>query len=115
MLAQLVDSFAYFYLLLIGLSLRDVVFNNSEGCFKVVLPMIPLGLVAIISVTIAWTLTMQFTADELCWQLGKENSLHWINDAPRLVMLLMTTYFVFKILRHKNESTKIPGIYIDAL
>lgn len=107
LLAQLAETFAYFYLLLIGLSMRDVVVNGSDGCFKVVLPVLPLGLIAAIVITISWTLTMQFTSDEYCWQLNMENPLHWINDAPRLVMLLMVTYYVFKILRHKNESVKI--------
>lgn len=104
-LAQLAETFAHFYLLLIGLSMRDVVVNGSDGCFKVVLPVLPLGLIAAIVITISWTLTMQFTSDEFCWQ--SESSLHWINDAPRLVMLLTMTYYVLKILRHKSESLKI--------
>lgn len=113
--AQLGGTFAYFYLLLIGLSLRDVVINGSENCFKVVLPILPLGLVTAIVITLTWSLTMQFAYDDHCWQLDTESFFHWIYSAPRLAMLLMTSYYLYKILRHKSHSDKIPDNATNAM
>lgn len=34
---------------------------------------------------------MAVHADEYCWVVATSNNFHWINDAPRLTMLLVCT------------------------
>lgn len=103
-LAMFIESLAYTYLLTITLSMKDIVINAIERSYKKVFLV---GLIAAIILTVAWTVTMQFTSDSYCWQLYLTQYPHWINDWPRFAALLFTIYNFVKILRSQSGPIKV--------
>lgn len=47
---------------------------------------------------ITWAVVMAFKADEFCWLVTDNNHFHWINDAPKLVMLITCTVLLGHII-----------------
>lgn len=98
---ELADNFVFVYLLVVGMSLSYIALDFAMISKKIFLL---LGLLVSILTTLAWTLTMQFTSDKYCWQLDTEFFHHWINDGPRLFMLLLTSFYFYKTLFYGSSK-----------
>lgn len=47
---------------------------------------------------ISWAIVMAIQADEFCWLVTDNNNFHWINDAPKLLMLITCTFLLCHII-----------------
>jgi hypothetical protein len=66
---------------------------------------------------LSWLIAMAVAADEFCWQVTESNYFHWINDAPKLVMLItcsiLLCHIIFNIwTAFKNQDNiQHPAMY----
>ena len=57
-----------------------------------------LVLVITITTAVAWAITIALYADEHCWIVSDSRNFHWINDSPRLIMLVICTILLCHIM-----------------
>lgn len=101
-LTHFLETFEYFLLLFIVVSLRFL-FRNWKFNRK----LFSVGFAVSILTTIAWSLLMFLTLDMLCWQIQFDKPQHWMNDAVRISFFLIANYYLMSVLADRNHERTI--------
>ena len=107
---KLAGNFVFTFLLLNGVYLHQRISNGFQMKLKqghrVLYVLFGSSLVSICA-AVAYQITIEFTMKENCWIVSDYGFYHWINDAPNLVMLLLTISLICHIMlqMYRNNST----------
>lgn len=106
---KLAGNFVFTFLLLNVVYLHQRISNGFQMKLKqghrVLCILIGSSLISICA-AVGYQITIEFTMKQNCWNISDYGIYYWINDAPNLVILLVTIFIIFHIMlqMYRNNS-----------